>query len=144
MCLTADLSPFVAHLMIRLLLAPAPARRYNQTENNKVITMKTIDRTSIVKVIQKEMPYLRQHFGVEQVALFGSFTRDEASEESDIDLVVKLNRPLGFAFFELADYLEAKLGRRVDLITASTLELGLSDPRRAHLTRNILESLIHV
>lgn len=106
--------------------------------------MKTLDSTFIVKATQKEMPYLRQQFGVEQVALFGSFTRDEASEESDIDLVVTLNRPLGFAFFELADYLEAKLGRRVDLITASTLELGVSDPRRAHITRDIQESLIYV
>ncbi|MBN2148389.1 MAG: nucleotidyltransferase family protein [Anaerolineales bacterium] len=106
--------------------------------------MKTLSSSSIVKVIQKEMPYLRQHFGVQQVALFGSFTRGEATKESDIDLVVTLTRPLGFAFFELADYLEAKLGRRVDLITASTLELGMSDPRRAHITRNIQESLIYV
>jgi predicted nucleotidyltransferase len=106
--------------------------------------MKTPSSSSIVKTIQRELPYLRQHFGVEQVALFGSFTRDEATEESDIDLVVALSRPLGFAFFELADYLEAILGRRVDLITASTLELGLSDPRRAHITRNIQESLIYV
>lgn len=106
--------------------------------------MKTLNSSSIVKAIQKEMPYLRQHFGVEQVALFGSFSRGEATEESDIDLVVTLSRPLGFAFFELADYLEAKLGRRVDLVTASTLELGMSDPRRAQITRRIQESLVYV
>lgn len=106
--------------------------------------MKPTNRSAIVKAIHKELPYLRQHFGVQQLALFGSFARDETTEKSDIDLVVTLGRPLGFAFIELADYLEAKLGRKVDLITATTLELGLADPRRAHITLNIQESLIYV
>jgi predicted nucleotidyltransferase len=72
-------------------------------------------------IIHQEMPTLRQRFGVEQLALFGSFARDEASENSDIDLVVSLAKPLGFAFVQLADYLEEKLGRKVDLITTTTV-----------------------
>lgn len=106
--------------------------------------MKLLNRTAILKIIHKEMPTLRQRFGVEQLALFGSFARDEASENSDIDLVVSLERPLGFAFIELANYLEEKLGRKVDLITATTLEMGIADPRRAHIAKDIKESLIHV
>jgi uncharacterized protein len=106
--------------------------------------MKPLDRTAILKVIHREMPTLRQRFGVEQLALFGSFARDEGSENSDIDLVVTLAKPLGFAFVELADYLEEKLGRKVDLITATTLEMGVADPRRAHIAKGIQESLIHV
>jgi|PlaIllAssembly_1097288.scaffolds.fasta_scaffold1261556_1 uncharacterized protein len=106
--------------------------------------MKPLNRSAILKAIQKEMPYLREHFGVEQLALFGSFARDEAAKDSDIDLVVSLAKPLGFAFVELADYLEEILGRKVDLITATTLEMGITDPRRAHIARDIQESLIHV
>jgi predicted nucleotidyltransferase len=90
------------------------------------------------------MPYLRKHFGVEQVALFGSFARNEATESSDIDVVISLSKPLGFDFIELADYLEGKLGHKVDLITKSTLELGITDPRRAHIAKDIQESLIYV
>ena len=104
----------------------------------------SINRTMILKIIRKEMPILQQRFGVEQIALFGSFARNEASEESDIDLVVSLSRPLGFTFIELAEYLEEKLGRKVDLITASTLEMGIADPRRTHIAQDIQESLIHV
>ena len=96
------------------------------------------------QIIQKEMPCLRQRFGVEQIALFGSFGRDEATEESDIDLVVSLSKPLGFAFVELADYLEEKLERKVDLITQTSLEMGIADPRRTHIARDMQESLVHI
>ncbi len=106
--------------------------------------MKSLNRTAILKIIHAEMPTLRQRFGVERLALFGSFARDKSSENSDIDLVVSLTKPLGFAFIELADYLEEKLGRKVDLITTTTLEMGIADPRRAHIAKDIQESLIHV
>jgi uncharacterized protein len=106
--------------------------------------MRPKNRTAIISKIKKEMPYLRQRYGVEQLALFGSYARDEAGEDSDIDIVVSLSQPLGFAFIELADYLEEKLGRKVDLITAATLEMGTADPRRAHIARAIQESLVHV
>jgi predicted nucleotidyltransferase len=105
--------------------------------------MKSLSKTAILKIIRDEMPTLRQRFGVEDLALFGSFARDKASENSDIDLVVSLAKPLGFAFVELADYLEEKLGCKVDLITSATLEMGIADPRRAHIAKDIQESLVH-
>lgn len=106
--------------------------------------MEHLNRAAISKIIKKEMPYLRQQYGVEQIALFGSFARDEASKKSDIDLVVSLVKPLGFTFIELADYLESKLGRKVDLITATTLEMGIAAPRRAHIVKEIQNTLIRV
>ncbi len=106
--------------------------------------MKTQSRAAILRIIKKEMPYLRKKYGVEQVALFGSYARQESTENSDIDIVISLSKPLGFAFIELADYLEEKLGCKVDLITKSTLELGILDPKRAHIARDIQESLIYV
>jgi len=106
--------------------------------------MKTQSRATVLKIIRKERPYLRENFGVERIALFGSFARDEANEDSDIDIVVSLSKPLGFAFIQLANYLEEKLGRKVDLVTAPTLESGITDPRRAHIARDIQESLIYV
>ena len=106
--------------------------------------MKTLSRSAILRIIKKEMPYLRDHFGVERSALFGSFSRGEANGESDIDIVVSLSKPLGFAFIHLADHLEDKLDRKVDLVTSTTLEMGISDPRRAHIARDIQESLIYV
>lgn len=106
--------------------------------------MKPRDRMSVIRILMKEMPYLRERFGVEQLAIFGSFARGEVTEESDIDIVVALSKPLGFSFVQLGDYLEEKLDRKVDLITMTTLELGITDPRRAHIAKEIQESLLHV
>ncbi len=106
--------------------------------------MKSQSRTSVVHIIKKEMPYLRERFGVEHLALFGSYAYDNVDEASDIDIVVSLKKPLGFSFIHLADYLEEKLGRNVDLITTTTLELGMTDPRRMHIAKEIQELLIDV
>ncbi len=57
--------------------------------------------------------------GIEHVALFGSTARDEACEESDLDLAIKL-RPdmrLGWDFFTLDERVAALLGVAVDIVT---------------------------
>jgi hypothetical protein len=106
--------------------------------------MKSKNRSTIIRILKSKKPYLREQYGVERLALFGSFARGEAGENSDIDILVSLSKPLGFAFIQMADYLEAKLDRKVDLITETTLELGVSDPRRAHIVKDIRESAINV
>jgi len=106
--------------------------------------MRITSREAILRTIKKESPYLKWRFGVERIALYGSFAKGEIHPESDIDLLVSLSKPLGFTFIQLADYLEEKLGRKVDLITLSTLEAGFADPRRVHIARDIQESIIYV
>jgi len=54
-------------------------------------------------------------------AVFGSFARGEANEDSDIDLLVKFSKPVGYAFFGVALELEDALGRKVDLATDSMI-----------------------
>jgi predicted nucleotidyltransferase len=60
---------------------------------------------------------LSNRFGVSVIGLFGSVTRDDFTETSDIDILVDFSRPIGMDFFTLADYLESRLKRKVDLIT---------------------------
>lgn len=64
-------------------------------------------------------------FGVKRIGFFGSFVRDEAADESDVDIVVELER--GKATFRniagLGDYLEDRLARPVDLLTPVALSL---------------------
>ena len=51
-------------------------------------------------------------------AVFGSFARGEATDESDIDLLVKFSKPIGlFGFVGVEQELEAELGRKIDLAT---------------------------
>jgi predicted nucleotidyltransferase len=69
------------------------------------------------------MPILRRDYGVRRVALFGSTARDEAGEESDLDLLVEFDVGPSFdAFIGLKLFLEDHLGRRVDLVTPDALK----------------------
>jgi predicted nucleotidyltransferase len=57
------------------------------------------------------------------LALFGSVARDEARADSDVDLLVEFDKPVGlFEFLELKERLEEILGRRVDLATRASLK----------------------
>jgi hypothetical protein len=103
-----------------------------------------MDRQTLLSVLKSELPYLNQEFGVERLALFGSFAQANAGEASDVDLLVQLSRPLGFKFMQLADYLETKLGRKVDLVTFGSLERAQSSPRRAHIADDINRTLLYV
>ena len=57
-------------------------------------------------------------FGVSSLTLFGSVARDEATADSDVDVLAEFDRPVGFfGMIQVQDYLTALLGRKVDLGT---------------------------
>lgn len=58
---------------------------------------------------------------IEFCALFGSFARGEANDESDIDLLVRFSKPKGIDWLDAAFEIEDTLGRKVDLITEKSL-----------------------
>lgn len=71
------------------------------------------DRDKIIEICeQNEIAYC---------ALFGSFARGDADETSDVDLLVRFTKPVGWAFYGIADDLQAALGRNVDLATEAML-----------------------
>jgi predicted nucleotidyltransferase len=59
--------------------------------------------------------------GVTRLRLFGSHARDQAREDSDVDLIADLEQPLGLRFFTLQDEISARLGLKVDLVTEAAL-----------------------
>ncbi len=54
-------------------------------------------------------------------AVFGSFARGEAKEDSDVDLLVRFSKPIGWAFYGIAEDLQDVLGKKVDLATENML-----------------------
>jgi len=56
--------------------------------------MKT--KEEIIKVLKHELPYLKQRYGVSNVGLFGSYSRNEQTEHSDIDLLVDFEVPIDY------------------------------------------------
>lgn len=66
-------------------------------------------------------PYLQNEFGIDRIGYFGSFARGNYRIDSDLDVLVSFNRKIGWKFFDLKDYLESAIGRKVDLVTEGSL-----------------------
>lgn len=75
----------------------------------------------IEQKIKKIKPILENEFLVDQIGYFGSFARGDYREDSDVDILVACKRGIGWKFFDLKDYLESVLGRKVDLVTENSL-----------------------
>ena len=79
-------------------------------------------RDQVIKILAEHSDELRARDGVFRLSLFGSVARDEAGPDSDVDLLVEFNRPIGLRFFELQEYIEELLHCRVDLGTPQSLK----------------------
>jgi predicted nucleotidyltransferase len=65
---------------------------------------------------------------VRALFVFGSFARNEASADSDVDILVEFSSPIGmFEFVRLQKHLEEILGRKVDLVTKDALRAQLRE-----------------
>ena len=94
-----------------------------------------MDRAQVIKLLHHHAAPLHERFGVRSVGLFGSAARDELRPDSDIDVLVDFaSPPTVDGYFGAKDYLEAVLGRTVDLVTSS----GLKPRARQHVERDLV------
>lgn len=81
-----------------------------------------MDRQSALQILASQRESLMRQFSVASLSIFGSVARGEATEASDIDILVEFNGPVGlFAFIRLQQHLEELLGCKVDLVTPDAL-----------------------
>jgi predicted nucleotidyltransferase len=82
-------------------------------------------RDAILDKLREQLPLLRR-MGVRALSVFGSVARDEASETSDVDVLVDFEQPLQFdRYMDVKLYLEDLLGRPVDLLTRGAAKPSL-------------------
>lgn len=87
-----------------------------------------MDKQQVLSIIRTHQSQLSK-FGVKHLILFGSVARDEAQPDSDVDLLVEFDRPVGLLVFaDLHNYLEEILGCSVDLGTFDSLKPHLREP----------------
>jgi uncharacterized protein len=85
-------------------------------------------REQTIRILSKLSVNLAEEYGVKWLSLFGSVCRDEAGPNSDVDLLVEFDRPVGyFGLFALQAYLESVLGCKVDLGTPNSLKPRIRD-----------------
>ena len=94
-----------------------------------------MEREKILQLLKSQKRRLKK-FGIRSISIFGSVARDKARKQSDIDLLVEFEKPVGlFEFARLKLYLEELLGRKVDLVTPEAL--------RKEFRESILREAIH-
>ena len=97
----------------------------------------TMSKDETLALLRAHKPVLAERFGVVGLALFGSTVRDEAAPDSDVDILVTFERPLGSKqYFGALHYLEDLLGRPVDFVTDKAL--------RAELRPHVEAEAVHV
>ena len=81
----------------------------------------------ILVKLRELKPILNKEYAVKEIGLFGSFSDNTSSEQSDIDIIVELERPIGWKFFTLEMFLENTFGRKIDLVTKNALKEQIRD-----------------
>lgn len=104
----------------------------------------TLTKENVINVLRRDLLFLKDRYGVEKVAIFGSFAKGKESGKSDIDILIDLKKPIGLDFIELADRLDEKLGKRVDITTFECFRKSFKKPRYKHIAEDVEKSLIYV
>jgi len=88
---------------------------------NKSANSSELDRLKpkIIKILKS--------YGIKKAGIFGSYARGEQKKKSDIDILVKPKKGMGYDFFGLAIELEEKLGKKVDLISYDSISPYLKE-----------------
>ena len=91
----------------------------------------------IKEIIEKHKDELKKKYSVKEIGIFGSFVRGEAKEDSDVDILVEFEKPIGlFKFLELEEYLSNLIGREVDLVSKKAL--------KPNIGKHILEEVVTI
>ena len=99
--------------------------------------MKVTTKKEVMELLGNCQSELKQ-FGVNRLGLFGSFVRDTARRESDVDVLVvfESSQKTFDNFMNLSFFLEDLLERKVDLVTVESLS--------SYIGENILREIEYV
>ncbi len=94
--------------------------------------------TFFLETLRQGQQELRERFHVKSLWIFGSRARGDYRPDSDLDILVEFDQPIGLEFVSLHDLLEEWLGIKVDLVSKNAVK---SSPK---LWAHIVEDLIDV
>lgn len=80
-------------------------------------------KKEIMDIMTKSKRELELRYGVRKLGLFGSYVRERQGKTSDVDILVAFVRDIDlFEFIDLREYLEERIGGKVDLVMESALK----------------------
>ena len=77
--------------------------------------MKTLQE--IKKTLTDHKSRLFNDYPIKSMAIFGSYSRKEQNNSSDVDILVEFSDNIGIRFIDLAEELEDIIGYKVDLVS---------------------------
>ncbi len=96
-----------------------------------------MNRDDVIHQLHAVAPILLSEYGITQVSLFGSYAKNEATSESDIDiLIMNMNRKNGFTIARAQRFLSEYFNKKVDL--------GLYDSLRPFIKTAIQNEIVNV
>lgn len=96
---------------------------------------KQLDKTEILNFLTSHKEELMSKFSITKIGLFGSYAKDTANENSDIDIVIESTKKDFFLRDDLRKYLEANLNKSIDV--------GYLDSIRAYYKSKIEKDIIY-
>ena len=77
--------------------------------------MDILTKEDIIQYLRTNKKFLEEQFGVTKIALFGSYARNEAGLNSDIDLLIEVKLQDFKNRLHLKEHLENHFKRKVDV-----------------------------
>ena len=99
-----------------------------------------MEKETIITKLKLQYPYLISEYGIKRIGLFGSYSKNKQTEDSDIDIVAEFEKPIGLKFVEFSEYLEKILGKKTDVLTPEGIK-GITIKR---ISEDIEKSIIYV
>ena len=93
-----------------------------------------------VEELKQRIAPIAEKYGLREVYLFGSYARSEATEQSDVDILIDRTGSKIRGMFEMGglyEDLRASIGKEVDLVTTQTLEQSSTKRRSPLFIQNI-------
>ena len=77
---------------------------------------------SIIEKLQHIKPEIENKYPIGRIGVFGSYARGDATNLSDIDILVEIKGTMGLSFVAMADELEALFGIKTDVIPKRSIK----------------------
>ena len=77
---------------------------------------------SILNKLREYKPELQRKYPVSRLGVFGSYAREVATDQSDIDIAVEITAPMGLNFIEMADEIEDLFGVKTDVVPMRSIK----------------------
>ncbi|MFH1412505.1 MAG: nucleotidyltransferase family protein [bacterium] len=87
-----------------------------------------MNKKEIKETINSQLPFLKEKYHIKKIGFFGSVARGDGKRESDIDIIVEFESPIGFFdFVRLENFLGEILQKKVDLVSKKALKPAIKE-----------------